>query len=71
MDEKESCIIKPFVCIVESFDGKKTPCRVFADTPKHAREQLIKQFPRCYISPAIPLRDFNLANYIKEEQGDA
>lgn len=53
--------LKPFVCTVEEYSGNKTDCRVFAETAEQAREKLIKQFPKCYVSPAIPMKEYNSA----------
>lgn len=48
---------KAFVCIVEDYDGNKKFCRVFANTAVQAREKLIKQFPKCYVSLAVELKE--------------
>lgn len=55
---QENTTIKGFVCIVEEYNGNKKPCRVFADTAVQAREKLIKQFPKCYVSPAVTLKEY-------------
>lgn len=53
--EKE---IKAFVCIVEEYNGNKTPTRVFAENEMEARNKLIKMFPKCYVSKAVRLKDY-------------
>lgn len=50
--------MKVFICIVEDYNGNKKNCRVFADNVEEARKQLIKEYPKCYVSPAIPLKEF-------------
>lgn len=57
--EDKGASLKPFVCTVEEYSGKKTDCRVFADTAERAREKLIEQFPKCYVSPAVTLKEYN------------
>lgn len=57
--EEKWASLKPFVCTVEEYDGKKTDCRVFADTAERAREKLIEQFPKCYVSPAVTMKEYN------------
>lgn len=41
--EKE---IKAFVCVVEEYNGNKTPTRVFAENEMEAHNKLIKMFPQ-------------------------
>lgn len=57
--EDKGASLKPFVCTVEEYGGKKTDCRVFADTAEGAREKLIEQFPKCYVSPAMTMKEYN------------
>ena len=53
--EKE---IKAFVCIVEEYNGNKTPTRVFAENEIEARSKLTRMFPKCYVSKAVRLKDY-------------
>ena len=57
--EDKGASLKPFVCTVEEYSGKKTDCRVFADTAERARKKLIEQSPKCYVSPAVTLKEYN------------
>ena len=50
--------IKAFVCIVEDYDGNKNNCRVFANNAEEARQKLIREFPDCFVHPAITLKEF-------------
>ena len=50
--------IKVFVCIVEDYDGNKNNCRVFANNAEEARQKLMKEFPDCFVHPAITLKEF-------------
>jgi len=50
--------IKAFVCIVEDYNGNKNNCRVFANNAEEARQKLIKEFPDCFVHPAITLKEF-------------
>lgn len=52
--------IKAFVCIVEDYEGNKTPNRVFAENEIEARNKLVKMFPKCYISEAVRFKDYAL-----------
>ncbi len=54
--------MKAFVCTVEDYNGNKKDCRAFAETAVQAREKLIKQFPNCYVSPAISLKEYSEKN---------
>lgn len=54
----ENTVIKGFVCTVEDYNGEKKNCRVFASTAVQAREKLIKEFPDCFVSPALTLKEF-------------
>ena len=50
--------IKAFVCTIEDYHGNKNDCRVFANTATQAREKLIQQFPKHYVSPAVTLKEY-------------
>jgi hypothetical protein len=50
--------MKAFVCIVEDYEGNKTPNRVFAENDIEARDKLIKMFPKCYVSKAVRFKDY-------------
>jgi hypothetical protein len=50
--------MKAFVCIVEDYEGNKTPNRVFAENDIEARNKLIKMFPKCYVSKAVRFKDY-------------
>ena len=50
--------LKAYVCVVEDYEGNKKNCRAFASSAVKARERLIKDFPDCYVSPAISLKEF-------------
>ena len=51
-------VIKGFVCTVEEYNGNKKDYRVSAKTAVQAREKLIKQFPDCFVHPAITLKAY-------------
>ena len=50
--------MKAFVCIVEDYEGNKTPNRVFAENEIEARNKLVKMFPKCYVSKAVHFKDY-------------
>ena len=50
--------IKAFVCIIEDYNGNKKNCRVFANNAEEARQKLMKEFPNCFVHPAITLKEF-------------
>lgn len=50
--------MKAFVCIVEDYEGNKTPNRVFAENEIEARNKLIEMFPKCYIGKAVRFKDY-------------
>lgn len=50
--------MKAFVCIVEDYEGNKTPNRVFAENEIEARNKLVKMFPKCYVSKAVRFKDY-------------
>ena len=50
--------LKPFVCVVEDYDGNKKNVRVFANTAVQAREKLIQKYPKCYVSPAMTMKEY-------------
>ncbi len=51
--------MKVFICMVEMYDGKKQPMRVFADTKEEARKKLIEQFPQCYVSETMTTKEYS------------
>ena len=50
--------MKAFVCIVEDYEGNKTPNRVFAENEIEARNKLVKMFPKSYVSKAVHFKDY-------------
>ena len=50
--------MKAFICMIEMYDGKKQPMRVFAESKEEARKKLIEQFPQCYVSKAITAKEY-------------
>lgn len=50
--------MKAFVCIIEDYEGNKTPNRVFAENEIEARDKLIKMFPKSYVSKAVRFKDY-------------
>lgn len=50
--------MKTFVCIIEDYEGNKTPNRVFAENEIEARNKLVKMFPKCYVSKAVYFKDY-------------
>ena len=51
--------MKAFICMIEMYDEKKQPMRVFADTKEEARKKLIEQFPQCYVSEAMTTKEYS------------
>jgi type II secretory pathway component PulF len=59
--------MKAFICTIEDYHGNKNDCRIFADTATQAREKLIQQFPKHYVSPAVTLKEYMSKNRQKPE----
>lgn len=62
--------MKAFICVVEMYDGKKQPMRVFAESREEARKKLIKQFPRCYISEAMTTKEYDIEKNSRNSKDD-
>lgn len=52
--------MKAFICMVEMYDGKKIPWRIFAESKEEARKKLIRQFPQCYVSEAMTIKEYDI-----------
>ena len=50
--------MKAYICIIEDYNGNKTPNRVFAENEIEARNKLVKMFPKCFVSEAVRFRDY-------------
>lgn len=69
-ENEDDAEIKAFVCTVEDYHGNKNDCRVFANTAGQAREKLIQQFPKHYVSHAVTLKEYMSNNRQKPESED-
>lgn len=52
--------MKAFICMIEMYDGKKQPMRVFAESKEEARKKLIEQFPQYYVSEAMTTAEYDI-----------
>ena len=52
--------MQAFICIIEKYNGSKMPARTFAESKEEARKRLIEQFPKCYVSEALTMKEYEV-----------
>lgn len=60
-------VVKPFVAIIEDYDGNKIVARVFAESKEEAQNKLIKEYPRCYVE-TISMEEYNARKEISKQE---
>ena len=62
--------MKAFICMIEMYDGKKQPWRIFAESKEEARKKLIRQFPQCYVSEAMTTKEYDIEKNSRNSKDD-